>query len=251
METIEDLIKYLEDKDKTILPKTLSLVQQLYGMMAITLPFDLSKEYYLLQDRILKEERKKRGVVLASSLPFLNKKISLFSGDITTLLIDAIVCPGNKEMLGCFIPNHTCLDNQIHTRAGLEARRDLLTEKERRGTYLPGDVVPTRGYCLPCTYIFHVLGPQIQGKVPTKEEKEDLGRCYRNCLVLAEREKIASIAFPAISTGVFGFPKKEACDIAVSSVRKYLEENPSTKMKQIVFSVFGEEDKEYYEQAIL
>ncbi|MFA6586776.1 MAG: macro domain-containing protein [Bacilli bacterium] len=251
METIEDLIEYLESKDKTVLPKTLPLENQLYGMMALTLPFDLSKDYYLLQDRILIEERRKREVVLPSSLPFRKGRIRLFSGDITTLLIDAIVCPGNKELLGCFIPNHNCLDNQIHTRAGLEVRRDLLIEKERRGSYLPGDVVPTKGYCIPCTYIFHVLGPQIQGKVPTEEEKEDLGRCYRNCLVLAEREKISSIAFPAISTGVFGFPKKEACFIAVSSVRRYLEENPSTGLEQIVFSVFGEEDKEYYEQAIL
>lgn len=171
--------------------------------------------------------------------------IAIWQGDITTLKIETIVNPGNSALLGCFLPGHSCLDNQIHTRAGIRLR--LACNKIMRGKEEKvGQARITDAYNLPCNYVIHTVGPMITGNV-TKEEEELLANCYKSCLDLAKEKNIKTIAFPTIATGVFCFPKELASKIAVSTVREYVKENPNT-FDKIIFDAYEEEDWMYYDR---
>ena len=180
------------------------------------------------------------------------KQTVLWQGDITRLAVDAIVNAANSEMLGCFIPMHSCIDNCIHTAAGVELRADCKRQMDRlriqygrdyeQPTALP---MLTDAYNLPAKKVIHVVGPIVSGAL-TKQHEEELASCYRNVLSLAADEGLKSLAFCCLSTGVFHFPGKRAAEIAVETVRSWLTENPG-EIERVIFNVFQDRDKEYYE----
>ena len=167
-------------------------------------------------------------------------RIRLWQGDITTLAVDAIVNAANSQMLGCFVPCHGCIDNAIHSAAGIQLRNECAQIMEAQGHEEPtGKAKITKGYNLPAKHVIHTVGP-IVGM-----QEEELKSCYLNCMKLAEKEGIKSIAFCCISTGEFHFPNKLAAEIAVKTVDKYLS---SSKLERVIFNVFKEEDYNIYKK---
>lgn len=208
-------------------------------------PVPVSAEFLSLQDAYLTERKNERGIADVKNLVYTDD-ISLFKGDITTLNADVIVNAANSAMLGCFCPNHNCIDNAIHTFAGVQVRLDC--NDIMKGTEAEnGEVIVTKAYNLPSRFIFHTVGPVVYGRV-TKENKSDLEKCYRNCLIKADEMKLKSIAFCCISTGVFGYPKEEAALLAVKVVREYREQTASNI--KVIFDVFTEEDYELYRRIL-
>lgn len=232
---IDYLIKY---NHLNIFVKTYDF-NTLRALMNITMPYNISDEFYKYQDEILKN----RGEMVVDSLDFEYKNnITIYKGDITLLKCDAIVNACNETLLGCFKPLHSCIDNQIHSYAGLKVRRDLMTimngENEKNGSCRM-----TSAYNLPCKYIFHTVGPQVNGYV-TDINKCDLANCYKSCLNMAESLNLKTIAFPCISTGVYGYPKALACDVSYDTVIKF------NKNIKIIFNVFTDVDYKFYKDKI-
>ena len=181
--------------------------------------------------------------------------LSVWQGDITRLAVDAIVNAANSQMLGCFIPMHTCIDNCIHTFAGVQLRaecnRQMNLLRERYGRdYEQPTAVPmlTSGYNLPAKKVIHIVGPIVQYKL-TPELEKDLADCYRNTLDMCMENGLVSVAFCCISTGVFHFPNKRAAEIAVQTVSDWMKEHPGC-MERVIFNVFKDEDKKYYEELV-
>ncbi len=219
------------------------------GLMNITMPYELSDEYYLNQDIVLKNELNKKDIIDVNNLEYKNH-LAIFKGDITTLKADAIVNACNSKLLGCFVPNHSCIDNAIHSFAGLQVRRDLLQIMEEQGYEEEnGSCKVTKGYSLPSKYIFHTVGPIVKNKL-TYSNIFDLTSCYKECLKKACEMKLKSIVFCCISTGIYGFPKDKASKIAISVCKEYLLNNKDTTIDKIIFNVFGLEDYEYYKRNI-
>lgn len=205
----------------------------------------VSAEFLSLQDEYLSERKNERGIADVKNLVY-SDGISLFKGDITTLNADVIVNAANSAMLGCFHPLHNCIDNAIHTFAGVQVRLDcnnIMKGREAEN----GEIIVTKAYNLPSRFIFHTVGPVVYGRV-TKENESDLAKCYLNCLAKADEMKLKSIAFCCISTGVFGYPKEEAALLAVKVVREYKEQTPSDV--KVIFDVFEEEDYELYRRIL-
>lgn len=215
----------------------------LRGLINERNPKEISEDILKLEDELLKIELEEKGITDVKDIPEVDNKISIWQGDITTLKVDAIVNAANEYGLGCFIPNHSCIDNAIHTYAGIRLRLE-------RNNILQGKLVNTGGsiitpaYNLPSKYVIHTVGPIVNNVLTNKEIKE-LEKCYVSCLDLARENNIKTIAFPAISTGVFHFPKDEASKIAVSVVRNYISKYPEAFTK-VIFNVFSKEDYEYY-----
>lgn len=206
----------------------------------------LNVEYLHLQDELLSEERDEKGVVDVMELPSVrvDRRISVWQGDITRLNADAIVNAANSQMLGCFIPCHACIDNAIHSAAGLQLREECLELMQAQGHEEPvGRAKITKGYNLPAKFVMHTVGPAISGAV-TREAEKKLESCYRSCMELAEANGIRSIAFCCISTGVFCFPNELTAEIAVRTVRKCLE---GSGIQKVVFNVFQDYDKRIYD----
>lgn len=208
-------------------------------------PFPVSAKFLALQDEYLTEKKLGRGVINVNGFSYTGG-ISLFKGDITTLNADAIVNAANSAMLGCFHPLHNCIDNVIHSAAGVQVRLDLSDIMKGREAE-NGEVIVTKAYNLPCRFIFHTVGPIVNGRV-TKENREDLKKCYENCLAKADEMKLKSIAFCCISTGVFGYPKEEAAFVAAETVRDYISRTKSGI--KVIFDVFTEEDYAIYRRII-
>lgn len=209
----------------------------------------LNAEYLRLQDELLAEEREEKGVVDVMELPPVNadSRICIWQGDITRLKADAIVNAANSQMLGCFIPCHACIDNAIHSAAGLQLRDACMELMQAQGCQEPvGRAKMTKGYNLPAAYVLHTVGPAISGTV-TDEDEKMLESCYRSCLELAESRGIRSIAFCCISTGVFCFPNELAAEIAVRTVREHLEKS---NIQRVVFNVFQDCDKRIYDSIL-
>ena len=221
----------------------------LRALMNVRPPRPLSAEFLHLQDELLSAEREKRGVVDAGALPAVSSdaRIILWQGDITRLRADAIVNAANSALLGCFIPCHRCIDNAIHSAAGLELRAECATLMERQGHPEPtGGAKLTKGYNLPARYVLHTVGP-IVGGVLTQEHRELLASCYRSCLTMAAEHGLKSIAFCCISTGEFRFPHVAAAEIAVREVRSFLAVNETVR---VIFNVFKDEDLRIYERLL-
>ena len=242
------LIKYLlEERNETIsIPSDEGSQKRLLrALLNVRPPMPVSAEFLSLQDEYLTERKYERGIADVKNLVY-SDGISLFKGDITTLNADVIVNAANSAMLGCFHPLHNCIDNAIHTFAGVQVRLDC--NDIMKGTEAEnGEVIVTKAYNLPSRFIFHTVGPVVCGRV-TKENKSDLAKCYRNCLSKADEMKLKSIAFCCISTGVFGYPKEEAAMLAVKVVREYKAQTASDI--KVIFDVFEEEDYELYRRIL-
>lgn len=197
----------------------------------------LPEQFFDVQDEYLKQKLSEKKIIELEELDEVEKNIYLWQGDITTLKVDAIVNAANKALLGCFIPHHRCIDNAIHTQAGLQLRQECFEIMQKQGEFeKTGQAKITSGYNLPAKYVIHTVGPIIYNLVEDSD-KELLASCYRNCLELALKNNLKSIAFCCISTGEFRFPNDLAAQIAVTEVRKVLSENPDKDIK-VVFNVF-------------
>ncbi len=220
----------------------------LRSLMNVRMPGGTDEEFLSVQDEYLRERNAERGITEICDLTPADGDLYLWRGDITTLKADAIVNAANSGMTGCYRPCHNCIDNCIHTYAGIRLRNccDRLM-KEQGYEEPPGRAKITPGFDLPCGYVIHTVGPVVRGSL-TKEHERLLASCYRSCLELAEENGIGSIAFCCISTGVFGFPNRPAAEIAVGSVRKFKDETKSGM--KIIFNVFKEEDELIYKELL-
>lgn len=216
------------------------------SLVNIRPPKPISEDFLRVQDEYLQEETARKGITdLADLQPFF-RNIYLWKGDITTLKCGAIVNAANSQMLGCFQPCHGCIDNAIHTFAGVQLRLKCAEIMRNQGYEEPtGQAKITPAYNLPCDYVIHTVGPIVQGKL-TKKHCELLESCYRSCLEIAVQNQIESIAFCCISTGVFGFSQKEAAEIAVRMVQDFQKFHEI----KVIFNVFKESDDEIYRQLL-
>lgn len=216
------------------------------SLVNIRPPKPISDDFLKVQDEYLQEETAYKGITDITDLQPISKNIYLWKGDITTLKCGAIVNAANSQMLGCFQPCHSCIDNAIHTFAGVQLRLKCAEIMRNQGYEEPtGQAKITLAYNLPCNFVIHTVGPIVQGKL-TKKHCELLENCYRSCLEIAVQNQIESIAFCCISTGVFGFPQKEAAEIAVRTVQDFQK---SHEIK-VIFNVFKESDDEIYRQLL-
>ena len=220
----------------------------LRSLMNVRMPAPISDDYLAVQDEYLQEETAKKGITDVADLEPLQDDIYLWQGDITTLKCDAIVNAANSGMTGCYQPLHNCIDNCIHTYAGIQLRNTCAEIMEHQGYPEPtGQAKITPAYNLPCQYVIHTVGPIVSGRL-TARNCELLKSCYQSCLKLAEENGMKSIAFCCISTGVFGFPQKEAAQIAVQTVRDYKEKTKSDI--KVIFNVFKDEDLAIYKKVL-
>ena len=222
----------------------------LRALMNVRPPEPLSEEVLAVQDEYLSEENLKSGVTDPAELKpcRLSPRICLWQGDITTLKADAIVNAANSGMTGCYQPLHGCIDNIIGSKAGIRLRLRCSCIMREQGYPEPaGRAKITPGYCLPCRYIIHTVGPIVEGQL-TQEHERLLASCYRSCLELAEENRLNSIAFCCISTGVFMFPNQRAAEIAVQTVKSWLDETGSGM--QVIFNVFKDIDREIYDRLL-
>ena len=247
-----NLIRYLLAEDSTFRkyePETMSVQEQkdlLRSLMNIRMPAPLSEEFIRIQDEYLKQEIADKGITDIADLNPIENGIYLWQGDITTLKCDAIVNAANSQLLGCFHPLHNCIDNCIHTYAGIQLRNKCSELMKKQGYEEPtGRAKITLAFNLPCKYVIHTVGPIVNVNL-TDEHRELLKSCYLSCLKIAEENRLKSIAFCCISTGVFGFPKKEAAKIAVDTVREF-KKNSDIK---VIFNVFKDEDRIIYENLL-
>ena len=209
---------------------------------------DVSEKFLQVQDDFLQNKIKSKGVTDTDDLKPLNGKLCLWQGDITTLKIDAIVNAANSQLTGCYYPCHGCIDNAIHTFAGVQLRNKCAEIMQKQGFPEPtGQAKITPAYNLPSRYILHTVGPIIRGKL-TAHDCEMLASCYRSCLELANAYGLQSIAFCCISTGEFHFPRRQAAEIAVKTVQDFLFQ--SVSVQKVVFNVFTDEDRKIYEKII-
>ncbi len=237
--------------------KTVDKWYLLRTLMNVRPPLPVQPEILEIQDQLLSAQREAKGIILIDALPTIREQfpntrlpfadqLVLWKGDITTLAADAIVNAANAKLLGCFIPHHACIDNVIHTGAGIQLRLECDQIIRAQGHDEPtGQAQITRGYNLPARYILHTIGPIIQHQVSTENQRQ-LASCYKACLDLAARhEDIQSVAFCCISTGEFRFPKDQAARIAVQTVCDWLEVSKRKPLK-VIFNVFTQEDDDIY-----
>ena len=233
----------------------------LRSLMNIRMPKMMSASVLRVQDEYLQGRIRENGIVSLNEIPTIAEngsrhafadKLSIWQGDITRLAVDAIVNAANSQMLGCFVPMHTCIDNCIHTFAGIQLRAECDRQmKKLRAEYGPDYEQPTAipmltdGYNLPAKKVVHIVGPIVQGRL-TKDLEQDLADCYKNTLDLCLENGLKSVAFCCISTGVFHFPNKRAAEIAVKTVTVWLKAHPLA-LERVIFNVFKDEDKAYYE----
>lgn len=237
----------------------------LRSLMNIRMPRPLPRELLDIQDEYLRERSREKGIVPLSDIPNISdslgsahpfaQSLSLWQGDITRLRSDAIVNAANSAMLGCFQPCHNCIDNCIHSFAGVELRaecaRHMADLRLRHGRhYEQPTAVPmlTDGYNLPAGKIVHIVGPIVDGPL-TAEHEAQLAACYRNTLDLCAENGLRSVAFCGISTGVFRFPKQRAAEIAVQTVTDWLKAHPD-KMDRVIFAVLSDSSREIYENIL-
>ena len=220
----------------------------LRSLFNIRMPKETSEDFLQIQDVYLQEENRRKGITDIADLQPVQDDIYLWQGDITTLRCDAIVNAANSQMLGCFRPCHGCIDNAIHTFAGVQLRRNCNEIMQKQGHNEPtGQAKITPAYNLSCKYVLHTVGPIVSGRL-TEEHCELLKSCYLSCLKLAEKNSCKSVAFCCISTGVFGFPQREAAQIAVDTVKRYKEENHSDI--KVIFNVFKDDDYAIYNEIL-
>ena len=219
--------------------------QMLRGLMNLRYPIAMSADFLTLQDKELQMQRKEKGEVSVGDISKDDAALILWQGDITRLRVDAIVNAANSQMLGCFQPLHSCIDNAIHSAAGIQLRdicnRMMMHQGHPETT---GKAKITPGFNLPARYVIHTVGPIIPDGEPTREQCAQLASCYHECLQLAERNGLESIAFCCISTGVFRFPNQLAAEIAVREVKSFM--NQAKYIRHVIFNVFKDQDRDIY-----
>ena len=237
----------------------------LRSLMNIRMPGEMAEEVVRVQDEFLSEEAEEKGIVTLDEIPDIAEqygsrhpfadKISIWQGDITRFQVGAIVNAANSQMLGCFVPCHRCIDNAIHSAAGIELREECSHYMKRRKMQYgsryeepTGQAVLTKGYNLPAEYVIHTVGPVVGGRL-TQALRDDLRNCYRNVLQCCVENQIRSVAFCCISTGEFHFPNDEAAKIAAETVTDFLKMH-EPEFDRIIFNVFKDIDRELYEEEL-
>lgn len=229
----------------------LSQRRLLRSLMNVRPPMPLDPSFLAVQDALLSAEREEKGVVEADALQDRpgHPGIAVWQGDITRLKADAIVDADNDRLLGCFVPCHGCIDNAIHSAAGLQLRDACAEIMRAQGRPEPaGRAKLTRAYNLPARYVLHTVGP-IVGRWVTWKDRRELAACYRSCLALAAEHDLRSVVFCCISTGEFHFPNQEAAEIAVRTVREFLEQQ-TTSVERVIFNVFKDLDAAIYRRLL-
>ena len=222
------------------------------AMVNVRPPWPAPTDFLVAQNELLQAMIEEAGIhTIADAAPSAtDDRIRLWRGDITTFAADAIVNAANSGMTGCWAPLHYCIDNAIHTFAGVQLRAEMAEFMAEQGHEQPtAEFAVSAAYNLPAKHIIHIVGPIANGH-PTDEQRDQLALCYAACLDGAEAGKCLSIAFCCISTGVFGFPQQEAAEIAVRTVRQWYEENPDSSLF-CVFDVFGEDDEAIYRDLLM
>jgi O-acetyl-ADP-ribose deacetylase (regulator of RNase III) len=246
---IDFLLRWLLDESQYDFPIPSSPEDQwrLFRALVNTrAPKPISTDFLTAQDAFLQSQIAAKGVTDIDDLCPVHDGLYLWRGDITTLKVSAIVNAANSVMLGCFMPNHGCIDNAIHTYAGVQLRLACAEIMERQGHPEPtGKAKMTAAYNLPSDFILHTVGPIVRSGL-TQEHKRLLASCYRSCLALAEQNNMESVAFCCISTGEFQFPNEDAARIALTTVRDYLKS--SSGVKRVVFNVFTKQDEHIYKE---
>ena len=251
MNRLDFLIDYLLKEDSQYsemqVPSDLHGKRDLFRALCnVRWPKPVSEEFLRLQDEELQAQLQEKGVVELPDVP-----MQIWQGDITRLKVDAIVNAANSQMLGCFHPLHKCIDNAIHSAAGVQLREECHRLMLQQGREEPtGQAKITKAYNLPCTYVIHTVGPIIPNGIPTEFQKEQLASCYRNIMTCADENNLESVAFCCISTGEFRFPNRLAADIAVQTVKDYLTTHPNCSVKQVVFNVFKDVDRDIYQRLL-
>lgn len=244
------LIQFLlDERQEKNIPLPSSEAEQkrlLRGLMNVRSPHPIGQEFLQLQDEYLQEEQRRRGVTDWRTLSPIRDGLYLWRGDITTLRCDAIVNAANSALLGCFYPCHGCIDNAIHTFAGVQLRLYLDEQMKEQGHDEPvGQAKLTPAFNLPCRYVLHTVGPYVGGRL-TEAHRAQLASCYRSCLETAEQHGLESVAFCCISTGEFHFPQEEAAQIAIQTVQAYQKHS----VIKVIFNVFQEFDERLYQRLL-
>lgn len=220
----------------------------LRSLMNVRLAAPVDKEFLQIQDEYLQLANEEKGIVHIEDMTERQPDIYIWKGDITRLGVGAIVNAANSGMTGCYQPCHNCIDNCIHTFAGIELRNFCEDMMQEQGYEEPtGQAKLTPAYNLSCDYVIHTVGPIVRGKL-THRDEDLLKSCYEACLKLADQNGIKSIAFCCISTGVFCFPNQRAAEIAVQTVRDYKRQNDSDI--KVIFNVFKDEDERIYNELL-
>ena len=214
------------------------------ALMNVRPPVPVSEEFLRIQDEQLQAQLTEKGIV-----EIAGQSLREWQGDITRLKVDAIVNAANSQMLGCFVPLHRCIDNAIHSAAGVQLR--LACAEKMKGSDEPtGSARITPGFNLPAKYVIHTVGPIVTTPLPLRQQEMQLASCYSSCLDLAHKKELESVAFCCISTGEFRFPNDRACGIAVSTVRSWMAGHPDSSVKTIIFNTFKDIDHELYQNAL-
>ena len=243
LESLKTIIQYLmaDAHVSHRIPATLEERQRMMRALSnIWEPRNISPEFLTMQDAELVLQREDKGVVSIN-----DEGLQLWQGDITRLQVDAIVNAANAQALGCWSPLHNCIDNCIHSAAGIQLRKECADIMQGR-LLKTGEAFMTKGYNLPARHVIHTVGPIIESGCPSKEQEEELAQCYRSCLDLTEENGLQSIAFCCISTGVFHFPTHRAAEIAIETVRAY----PRKSVQTVVFNVFLDKDYDIYKELL-
>lgn len=220
----------------------------LRSLFNVRMPDPVSGDFLKIQDEYLQEETTRKGITDIADLTPIQDNLYLWQGDITTIRCGAIVNAANSQMLGCFWPCHGCIDNAIHTYAGVQLRAACAALMKKQGQEEEtGKAKITPAFNLPCDYVLHTVGPIVSGPLQEKDKKL-LASCYRSCLELADSQGIRSIAFCCISTGEFHFPHDAAAEIAVATVKNYLRQKH--REMEVLFNVFTDEDYELYRKIL-
>ena len=248
------LIGYLlaergEDAKNPLPPDADGQKRLLRALMNVRQPSPVSEDFLAVQNEYLRERAREKGVIDAASLPRIIPCVSLWQGDITRLKCGAIVNAANSQLLGCFAPCHGCIDNAIHTFAGVQLRLACarLKEREHLAEERPGSARITPAFNLPSRFVLHTVGPIVRDRV-TDEDRAALASCYRSCLKLAAANDLESVAFCCISTGEFRFPNEEAAEIAVKTVSEFL--SAAERPLHVIFNVFKDLDLAIYQKLL-
>ena len=249
LENLKNIIQCLmaDERVSHRIPSSLEERQRMMrALMNVWEPKPISQDLIKMQNVELQQQAKDKGIVTIEG-----KGLSIWQGDITRLKVGAIVNAANAQGLGCWAPLHNCIDNCIHSAAGIQLRKECNDQLQGR-LLKTGEAMMTKGYNLPAEHVIHTVGPIVpQGSLPTKEQEEQLASCYHSCLDIADSNHLESIAFCCISTGVFNFPNLRAAEIAIATVKQWIAAHQASSITQVVFNVFLDKDHDIYKQLII